>query len=157
MTNTEKLINNIRSLVRDENIFEQWVQSRGISKYLGRYPHWRKVTRAGLRCSLEERFNDKEFPLRDHVTLWRDNQGKKVLISQPYTYYPGDMKSCFAPPNIHYVVGESEKCSLKKIDGLKAWCEQRNLDVKIFPSTESWYLPCSTILIEIREKEGRWI
>ncbi|MCB2309420.1 hypothetical protein LGL08_23020 [Clostridium estertheticum] len=145
------LFNNMGHRIGDKEVFDSWIKNRNIVKYLESYPTWRKVTKKGLRGLRDINYND-EFPLRDHVTLWRDESGRKVLVSQPYAYYPGDMESAYAPPNIHYVKGESEMKSTNVIDKLKDWCEVRGLEVEIYNSAESWYNSPGSILIEIREK-----
>jgi len=145
------LFNKMGHRIGNKGVFDSWVESRNIVKYLDSSPSWRKVTKNGMRGLRSFGCTD-EFPLRDHVTLWRDGNGRKVLVSQPYLYYPGDMMSAYAPPNIHYVKGESETKSIKVLDELKKWCESRNLEVKIYNSAESWYNSPGSILIEIREK-----
>jgi hypothetical protein len=133
-------------------IFEKWAKSRNIIQFIKKKGSWKQITKNGIRGKFQNR-GYEGFPLSDHTSVWKNETGKKILISQPYAYYPGDMMSCFAPPNIHYEKGKSEEDSRKNFTELKIWCKERNLEVKFYDSTNSWYYPHSTILIEIREKE----
>lgn len=137
------------------DVFCKWVDSRGIVKFLRHCNEWQRLTRKGLRRTRRYDTYDDCYTgthLVDHGTLWKDAQGRKVWVLQPYWHYPGDAGSCFAAPNIHYVEGESERHSQEELDRFTNWCEARNLEVSYYPSGQSWYYPGSTMLIEAREK-----
>ena len=133
------------------DVFKRWAESRGVNKLIRHSPLWQHVTKKGIR-GLRDPYQDQyRYPLWDHTSLWQTVTGEKIIISHSYYYLPGDMESCFAPPNIHYVPGESEESSQKEIDKFVSWANVRGLDVKLFGSKHSWYYPGSTVLIEIRE------
>ena len=89
-------------------IFEKWAKSRNIIKFIKKTGSWKQITKNGIRGKFQNRGYEK-MPLSDHTSVWKDKTGKKILISQPYEYYPGDMMSCFAPPNIYCDEERSQK------------------------------------------------
>lgn len=144
------LLKRMKGHTEDEKLFTEWVQQNCITEYLGWNPNWKKVTRRGLR-GIRSTSDNENFPLYDHCDLWRDSNGKKVLTSQPYSYFPGD----YIPENNYGYDSkeELEAISKEKFDKLINWCRQRNLEVKFFSSEKSFYNPGKTILIEIREEQ----
>jgi excisionase family DNA binding protein len=136
-------------------VFKKWAESRKIVKYMESSPHWRKVTKNGLRGLRYPKYTKEEqsHDIFDHYSLWKDADGKKVICSQPYQYLPGDTSSCFGGENDHYkkdAQGNEEKAK-KYIEDCQKWANERGLEIKFFPANESWYYPGNTILIEIRE------
>ena len=152
MTNYKKMFNRANT-GRETSFtaFKEWAESRGIKRFIKLSPVWQNVTRKGVR-GLRDPYEDQcHFPTWDHASLWGTVTGEKIIALHPNAYLPGDKESCFTPPNIHYVPGESEKSAQKKIDEFKSWAAARGLDIKLFSTKYSWYSPGSTILIEIRE------
>ena len=137
------------------DVFKRWAESRGVNRFITSHPVWQQVTRKGIssfRKIYGNPYRD-QYPslIWDHTSLWGTVSGEKIIVSQPYAYLPGDMESCFAPPNIRYVPGESEESSQKEIDKFVSWANARGLEIKMFGTKHSWYYPGSTVLIEIRE------
>lgn len=137
----EKQINNLFKDVysgseTDIEIFKIWVETRHITKFVKSHPNWRNVTRNGMRGQRSIPCSDDigRLSLMDHIGLWQDEYGRKVFISQPY------------------VDENSSNMFKEQYSELIQFCEIRNLEVKVFPTEESFYYPGRTILIEIREE-----
>ncbi|KUO78001.1 MAG: hypothetical protein APF81_17410 [Desulfosporosinus sp. BRH_c37] len=152
VTKNEQLLKVMKGFAKDNILFDEWVLSRNIVKHLQEGPSWRQVTKKGLKGYMNSGKHDWGYPLYDHCDLWKDSNGKKVITSHAYAYFPGDL------PNEHYYgYGTKEELELRtkeSFDKLISWCDLRNLNVKFYSSNESWYKPGSTILIEVRENEG---
>lgn len=68
----------------------------------------------------------------DHIAIYEDDNGKRVLTSQPYN-------DAGLKPDIYMLMNKE----------IKTWCAERGLSVRA-NKEESWYYPCRTILLEFR-------
>jgi hypothetical protein len=118
----------------DIDMFVEWCIKNDINRLIETcVTDYRKVTRNGLR-GIRNR-NCGDFPFRDHSSLWINNSGFKILVSQPY---------CLI----------TEDCSSNVKKELDKWCIDKNLLAKVHDPAKSWYYPDRTLLIEIIENNG---
>jgi uncharacterized protein YeaO (DUF488 family) len=128
--------------------FHKWINSRNIIKKLN-LSCWRQVTKNGLRGLRYPKYTEDDWPLKDHTTLWKAETGKKYIICHPYWGYPPTWEQFEK-----YYNEKSKNCDFEEhLNKLIDWCNERNLKVKFYKSSESWYYPNSTIMYEISERE----
>lgn len=135
---------------KDYKLFKEWIISNRIVK-LHELADWRKLFDKKYIYKKDMNYHLGEYSLEDHMSLWEDYKGYKILISQPYFYIPNDINSVYFENNT-YKNGILEYNSYKKMKKLIDWCNCLDIEVNFYLSDQSWYYKYNSILIEMRKK-----
>ena len=124
------------------DMFKKWIRDRGIIKSL-KFGYLEQLT--NINCSVRNRDYSPNWPLKDHVSFWKTDEGFKIMVGHPYWNYPKTWEQFEKNKSKHYCDYEEE------LNKLIDWSKNNNLKVKFYKRSESWYYPDSTIMYELTD------
>jgi hypothetical protein len=147
MTKIEKYWDNTYTCEKsDFELFNKWFVEMNIDKKIGVH-YWTDLVDYKRFITPNEHDKIPYNTMFDHLTCWLGKNGKKYLISHPYWWYPDNWKQF----EYHF---KGVPCDFEPdLKELIKWCNDRNLLVKFYKTSESWYYPGNTIMFHIEEND----